>query len=818
MGTHPIFESDFDCLAVMSSRTHLTSSCATPPAVHEGYYQKKRKWPLRGYHKRYFLLTRGLLVYGKSRSEVERWEKGGKYHGKVDLGLAAMTRNSTSLHLDAGYGQPIHIKPLRSKKADFQKLLDAVRAHKTYRNGQNPKSPGSTLDSRVSSNTVVQQYGALPIFSEMASIDENMDKFGQIEKSIEQLEAYIVRLTQIRAEHEEVSSVQTSPKKISVAGKMKNSIRRRHKGSTPSSEVTSSLILSESDALDRSKSASQPDLTQVPPSCVNNSTDGTGTNVANKTPLDVLRDFEQHARGTTRQLHDILAQQKMAERKRSLNRDEMAMMELRRENHEHKRILQQIQLLLPVSLDHIDKAKSRMSFRNNSLERHMQPSSTTFEESINGSTRDLFFDCEEELYMSGDDSSDEEQTDSEDKVENESDSDIETETEQEEVSTKSDALVGPIGDQRRQTLPVFMSPDSEVNLLYILKKNIGKDLTKVSMPVSINQPLSALQRIAEELEYSELLDEAARLSGVERMIKVCVFALSTYAKDSHRPGRKPFNPILGETYELVREDKGVRFIAEQVSHHPPVSVAHCEGTGWELTITGRWKNKFWGRSMEIHPLGQTHIVFKDGEEVRFNQVTSCIHNILSGEKYVEFYGECIVKSTAGLTGRFTFQRGGWMSASKNEVIGEIKDKNGTKCKSIFGRWDEAMYVGEQRQTAKCVWRQHALPQDYDKYYGFTRFAIELNELIPQHKTTLPHTDSRWRPDQRLLESGELDRAEEEKKRIESIQRSAAATRQQNGISYQPRLFVQQGETYRTKANYWEERDKGLFWANIEPLW
>ena len=80
----------------MSSRTHLTTStCLTPPAVHEGYYQKKRKWPLRGYHKRYFLLTRGLLVYGKSRSEVERWEKGGKYHGKVDLGLAAMTRNST---------------------------------------------------------------------------------------------------------------------------------------------------------------------------------------------------------------------------------------------------------------------------------------------------------------------------------------------------------------------------------------------------------------------------------------------------------------------------------------------------------------------------------------------------------------------------------------------------------------------------------------------------------------------------------------------------------------------------------------------------
>ena len=42
--------------------------------------------------------------------------------------------------------------------------------------------------------------------------------------------------------------------------------------------------------------------------------------------------------------------------------------------------------------------------------------------------------------------------------------------------------------------------------------------------------------------------------------------------------------------------------------------------------------------------------------------------------------------------------------------------------------------------AKCVWRQHALPTDFDKYYGFTLFAIELNELMPTHSESLPHTD------------------------------------------------------------------------------
>lgn len=38
--------------------------------------------------------------------------------------------------------------------------------------------------------------------------------------------------------------------------------------------------------------------------------------------------------------------------------------------------------------------------------------------------------------------------------------------------------------------------------------------------------------------------------------------------------------------------------------------------------------------------------------------------------------------------------------------------------------------------------------DYELYYGFTRFAIELNELCPELKDVLPRTDARFRPDQR----------------------------------------------------------------------
>lgn len=87
----------------------------------------------------------------------------------------------------------------------------------------------------------------------------------------------------------------------------------------------------------------------------------------------------------------------------------------------------------------------------------------------------------------------------------------------------------------------------------------------MSMPVTMNEPLSALQRLCEELQYAELLNEANELEDpYDRMVQVAAFAVSAYSGTQYRAGNKPFNPILGETYECVREDKGFKFVAEQV--------------------------------------------------------------------------------------------------------------------------------------------------------------------------------------------------------------------------------------------------------------
>lgn len=48
-----------------------------------------------------------------------------------------------------------------------------------------------------------------------------------------------------------------------------------------------------------------------------------------------------------------------------------------------------------------------------------------------------------------------------------------------------------------------------------------------------------------------------------RILKVAAFAVSGYASSEGRHC-KPFNPLLGETYEADYPEKGIRFFSEKV--------------------------------------------------------------------------------------------------------------------------------------------------------------------------------------------------------------------------------------------------------------
>ncbi|KAJ2938878.1 hypothetical protein O0L34_g17688 [Tuta absoluta] len=212
------------------------------------------------------------------------------------------------------------------------------------------------------------------------------------------------------------------------------------------------------------------------------------------------------------------------------------------------------------------------------------------------------------------------------------------------IEAEADALGENGADspqRRRSRLPCPRPTPGGPSLWNLLYKNIGKDLSQVSMPVTINEPLNMLQRLCEELEYCELLDAACDCNNaVERMALIAAFAVSAYAATAHRAASKPFNPLLGESYECTRGDKGFHFLAEQVSHHPPISACHAEGRRWVFWQEARIKTKFWGKSMEFQPAGRVHVRLNTtGEHYSWNKVTTCVHNLFGGQRWVDQYGD-----------------------------------------------------------------------------------------------------------------------------------------------------------------------------------
>lgn len=380
--------------------------------------------------------------------------------------------------------------------------------------------------------------------------------------------------------------------------------------------------------------------------------------------------------------------------------------------------------------------------------------------------------------------------------------------------------------RRNVAAPTIMPP----SLIGFLRKNVGKDLSTISMPVSANEPLSLLQRAAEQLEYSALLDDAVKSADAfERLMYVTAFALSSLsnARVKERSIRKPFNPMLGETYELVREDRGFRFVAEKVSHRPVQLAFHAESKEWTFTQSPLPSQKFWGKSSEIITEGKARLVLHPtGEVFSWSSATCFLRNIIAGEKYVEPVGTMTVfNETTGSKAIASFKAKGMFSGRSEDVEVQTMDAHGQELAiSLHGTWTNALQLKEPGKIGQTtIWRAGPLVDQAPKHYGMPLFAAELNEITEIERHRLPVTDSRLRPDQQALERGEHDEAEALKNQLEEGQRARRREMEAAGESWKARWFtpVELGDEviWRLKAGkdgYWDERARGE-WTGVVPV-
>ncbi|XP_016139787.1 oxysterol-binding protein 1-like isoform X2 [Sinocyclocheilus grahami] len=350
--------------------------------------------------------------------------------------------------------------------------------------------------------------------------------------------------------------------------------------------------------------------------------------------------------------------------------------------------------------------------------------------------------------------------------------------------------------KRRTRIPD--KPNYSLNLWSIMKNCIGKELSKIPMPVNFNEPLSMLQRLSEDLEYYELLDRAAKCqSSLEQMCYVAAFTVSSYSTTVHRTG-KPFNPLLGETFELDRvQESGYRSLCEQVSHHPPAAAHHAiSERGWTLRQEIALASKFRGKYLSIMPLGSIHCIFeKSTNHYTWKKVTTTVHNIIVGKLWIDQSGEIdVVNHKTGDRCHLKFAPYSYFSRDvARKVTGVVTDKDGKAHYVLSGTWDEKMEYSRVMQSsrggengadgrqktvyqtlkAKELWRKTPLPEGAENMYYFSTLALTLNEL----EEGVAPTDSRRRPDQRLMEQGRWEEANAEKQRLEEKQRTVRRERE-----------------------------------------
>ncbi|SCU91498.1 LAME_0E12750g1_1 [Lachancea meyersii CBS 8951] len=368
---------------------------------------------------------------------------------------------------------------------------------------------------------------------------------------------------------------------------------------------------------------------------------------------------------------------------------------------------------------------------------------------------------------------------------------------------------------RRNDVPEATS--TPPSLLSFLRKNVGKDLTSISMPITSNEPITILQMLSETFEYSELLNKAAATSDeVHRMALVAAFTCSYLSmhRSKTRALRKPFNPLLGETFELVREDKGMRLIAEKVSHKPQIFAFHVDHAEWELSYSVSPIQKFWGKSIEFVNEGELKLTFKStGERYEWSQPTTILKNLFAGERYVEPANHMEVVSSHNVKARVAFKAAGMFSGRSEELLIVIH-RGSMQVATLKGDWTKSI---TNSHTGAKIWEAGQLVPRQERKYGFTQFTANLNEITEMEKDNIPATDSRLRPDLRLYENGDVAEAERLKLELEQQQR----IRRLDGKDSLPQYFHQVSnnhwELISGPDSYWERRRRHD-WSNVVPLW
>lgn len=339
---------------------------------------------------------------------------------------------------------------------------------------------------------------------------------------------------------------------------------------------------------------------------------------------------------------------------------------------------------------------------------------------------------------------------------------------------------------------------------------IGMDLTKVTLPTFILERRSLLEMYADFFAHPDLFVRIGDCEDPkERMVEVVRWYLSAFhAGRKSSVAKKPYNPILGEIFrcywKLPAGDKAgsaagaavkdgpvpwatssdLTFIAEQVSHHPPVSAFYAEHAAKGIACCAHiWtKSKYLGMSIGVHNVGQGCIMFLRHDEEYVVNFPSGYGRSIFTVPWIELGGNVeITCHKTGYNALIQFHTKPLIGGKKHQLTAEVFPPNEKKpFMTVTGEWNGVM-------TAKYTNGEQAVFVD-------TTTLATTKKVVQPIQQQEPHESRRlWKEVTLALKNKDVNKATDSKTFLEEQQRREASERLHSGQSWKTRVFHMEGE-------------------------
>ncbi|XP_011294880.1 oxysterol-binding protein-related protein 8 isoform X5 [Musca domestica] len=384
---------------------------------------------------------------------------------------------------------------------------------------------------------------------------------------------------------------------------------------------------------------------------------------------------------------------------------------------------------------------------------------------------------------------------------------IDTDSDSDGNDNAVDNQLQVIDNEEPVETPYIPAPEEELNttsgeqveelaeenksLIWCLVKQVrpGMDLSKVVLPTFILEPRSFLDKLADSYYHADILSRAVLEDDpFTRMKLVVQWYLSGFYKKP-KGLKKPYNPILGETYRCYWEhENGSRtyYIAEQVSHHPPISAFYVTNRqeGFCISCSILAKSKFYGNSTSAVLEGvATLTLLPRGESYTLTTPYAHCKGILMGTLSMELGGKINIEcENTGYKTELEFKLKPFLGGadSTNVVAGKIRLGKETLA-TISGHWDAEMRIKDTKTGEDTT--LFAATKDTMRR-RLKRYVVPIESQFPNESERL------WNLVSAAIRRDDQIGATEEKTVLEESQRNAAKERKATLTEWEPKHFQQ----------------------------